>query len=219
MHKTACLPSRPLYSTERQIVFKINKSYSRVGSVVNFAALFFEVAWRQPGTPAVTEGDIAWTYGDLVERVGRIACSLREDGCNHGDRVVLWMENCAEMLELMLACWTAGLCIVPVNARLHPREVAHIITNSGARLLLTTPGPVSEAAAVSAAQQDPAKIICVKTEQYDRLLGARSIEACSGRTQRPRVDILYQRNNWAAEGRDAQSSGPGIHEHLLSLRC
>jgi long-chain acyl-CoA synthetase len=144
--------------------------------VVNFAALFFEVARRQPGHPAVTDGDLVWTYGGLAERVGRIACSLREDGCNHGDRVVLWMENCAEMLELMLACWTAGLCIVPVNARLHPREVAHIVTNSGARLLMTTPGLFSDVGAVSDAQQDPAKIICVKTEQYGRLLGTRSIE-------------------------------------------
>ena len=117
------------------------KHYWRVGNVVNFAALFFEVARRQPGNPAVTEGDIVWTYGGLAERVGHIACSLRENGCNHGDRVVLWMENCAEILELMLACWTAGLCIVPVNARLHPREVAHIVTNSGARLLMTRGAP------------------------------------------------------------------------------
>jgi long-chain acyl-CoA synthetase len=144
--------------------------------VVNFAALFFAVARRQPGHPAVTEGDLVWTYGGLAERVGRIASSLREDGFNHGDRVVLWMENCAEMLELMLACWTAGLCIVPVNARLHPREVAHIVTNSGARLLITTPGLVSETGVISDAQQDPAKVICVKTKRYDRLLGVRSIE-------------------------------------------
>lgn len=144
--------------------------------MVNFAALFFEVARRQPGNPAVTDNDNVWTYGGMAERVGRIACSLRESGCNHGDRVVLWMENCAEMLELMLACWTAGLCIVPVNNRLHPREIAHIIGNSGARLVMTTPGLYSDAGAVSAAQQDPAKIICVRTEQYDRLIGARSME-------------------------------------------
>jgi long-chain acyl-CoA synthetase len=143
--------------------------------VVNFAALFFAVARRQPGHPAVTEGDLVWTYAGLADRVGRIASSLRENDFNHGDRVVLWMENCAEMLELMLACWTAGLCIVPVNARLHPREVAHIVTNSGARLLITTPGLVSEAGVISDAQQDPAKVICVKTELYDRLLGSRSI--------------------------------------------
>jgi long-chain acyl-CoA synthetase len=144
--------------------------------VVNFAALFFEVARRQPGYPAVTDGGIMWTYGDLAQRVGRIACSLRESGFNYGDRVVLWMENCAEMLEFMLACWTSGLCVVPVNARLHPREVAHIVSNSGARLVMTTPGLFSEADAVNAAQQDPAKVICVRTEQYDRLLGASSIE-------------------------------------------
>jgi acyl-CoA synthetase (AMP-forming)/AMP-acid ligase II len=144
--------------------------------VVNFAALFFEVARRQPNHPAVTDGEIVWTYGVMADRVGRIACSLRENGCSRGDRVVLWMENCAEMLEIMLACWTAGLCIVPVNNRLHPREIAHIIGNSGARLVMTTPGLVSEAGAVSAAQQDPAEIICTRTERYERLVRGRSIE-------------------------------------------
>ncbi|MEA2881061.1 MAG: fatty-acyl-CoA synthase [Bradyrhizobium sp.] len=144
--------------------------------MVNLAALFFEVARRQPNHPAVTDGETVWTYGVMADRVGRIASSLRENGCGHGDRVVLWMENCAEMLEIMLACWTAGLCIVPVNNRLHPREIAHIIGNSRARLVMTTPGLVSEAAAVSAAQQDPAEIICVRTGRYERLIGERSIE-------------------------------------------
>ena len=98
--------------------------------MVNFATLFFEVARRQPLNPAVTEGDFIWTYGGLAERVGRIGCSLREIGCNHGDRVVLWMENCAEMLELMLACWTAGLCVVPVNARLQSAASGAILLRS-----------------------------------------------------------------------------------------
>jgi long-chain acyl-CoA synthetase len=143
--------------------------------VVNFAALFFDVARKQPGHPAVTEGDILWTYGGLAERVGRIANSLRNSGCDHGDRVVLWMENCAEMLELMLACWTAGICVVPVNARLHPREVAHIVGNSGARLLMTTPGLVEQTVTVNAVLDDPVKVICAKTELYDRLLGSHSM--------------------------------------------
>jgi long-chain acyl-CoA synthetase len=168
-----------LYSTERTFVFKIKKLYSRVGTVVNFAALFFDVARQQPNHPALTEGDVVWTYGGLAERVGRIASSLREGGCDHGDRVVLWMENCAEMLELMLACWTAGICIVPVNARLHPREVAHIVGNSGARILMTTPGLFADTAAVNAALEKPVKVICAKTDPYQELLGARSMEPVS----------------------------------------
>ena len=97
--------------------------------------------------------DLWWLGG--TRRPHRLFTS--RSGCNHGDRVVLWMENCAEMLELMLACWTAGLCVVPVNARLHPREVAHIVTIL-ARLLMTTPGLFSDARAVSGAQQDRRKL-------------------------------------------------------------
>ena len=39
----------------------------------------------------------------------------------------------------MLGCWASGLCAVPANARLHPREVEYIAENSGARLLVSTP--------------------------------------------------------------------------------
>jgi acyl-CoA synthetase (AMP-forming)/AMP-acid ligase II len=56
-----------------------------------------------------------------------------------GDRVVLCMENCGEFLEVLFGCWTAGLCAVPVNSKLHVREVEHIAQDSASSLLITTP--------------------------------------------------------------------------------
>jgi long-chain acyl-CoA synthetase len=56
-----------------------------------------------------------------------------------GDRVGLVMKNCPAYLELMFACWHAGLVAVPINAKLHPKELEFILIDSGARLCFATP--------------------------------------------------------------------------------
>jgi long-chain acyl-CoA synthetase len=43
------------------------------------------------------------------------------------------MKNCPEYYELLFACWHAGLTAVPMNAKLHPKEFAYILENSGAK--------------------------------------------------------------------------------------
>jgi acyl-CoA synthetase (AMP-forming)/AMP-acid ligase II len=93
---------------------------------VNLAALLFDVARRQGEAPAVSDGVHAWSYRSFVHRISSLAGSLRAYGLESGERVMLCMDNCAEFLEMMFACWTAGLCTVPVNARLHVREIEHI---------------------------------------------------------------------------------------------
>jgi len=44
------------------------------------------------------------------------------------------MKNCPEFYEVLFACWHAGMTAVPMNAKLHPREFAYILENSGARV-------------------------------------------------------------------------------------
>ena len=85
------------------------------------------------------DGTHAWNYREFAGRIACLAGGLAARGLEPGDRVMLCMENCAEFLEMMFACWTAGLCAVPVNARLHVREVEHIAGDCGARLLVATP--------------------------------------------------------------------------------
>jgi acyl-CoA synthetase (AMP-forming)/AMP-acid ligase II len=88
---------------------------------------------------AVSDNRQSLSYSELAERITRLAGGLRAYGLAPGDRVLLALENCSEFFELLFACWTAGLCAVPANARLHPREVEYIAENSGARLLVATP--------------------------------------------------------------------------------
>ena len=58
---------------------------------------------------------------------------MRAEGLVAGDRVALVARNHPGYLEAMFACWWAGLVAVPVNAKLHPRELAWVLDDSGAR--------------------------------------------------------------------------------------
>jgi len=121
---------------------------------------------------------------------------------------MLCMENCAEFLEVLFACWAAGLCAVPVNARLHPDEVAHIARDSRARLLVATPGLAAGLAPLEEAVETLSAIISSAGDDYAALLersaplwpveGSPTDRAwlfyTSGTTGKPKGAVLTHRN-------------------------
>ena len=108
---------------------------------MNLAHLLLRSARWLPEQPAIAVGSKAVrSYADMAARVSRLAHSLRRKfSLAAGDRVALAMKNCPEYYELLFACWHAGLVAVPMNAKLHPREFAYILQNSGAKLCFVTP--------------------------------------------------------------------------------
>ena len=107
---------------------------------MNLAQLLHASARRLPQAPALARGTrTVASYAEFSERVARLAGALRRRGLAHGDRVALAMKNCPEYYEVMFACWHAGLAAVPMNAKLHARELAYIVENSGAKLCFVTP--------------------------------------------------------------------------------
>src|SRR5215469_3265837 len=137
---------------------------------MNLAALLFDVARRQPDAPAVTDDNSAWSYREFAHRISGIAGGLAGRGLERGDRVVLCMENCGEFLEVMFACWTAGFCAVPVNARLHVREIEHIATDSGARLLVATSNLAESLAQLEHSVETLSPVISIHSGDYTALL-------------------------------------------------
>ena len=116
---------------------------------MNLAHLLFNAARSFPDRPAVSIGDRRlYDYAAYGGLAARLASGLTERlGLRPGDRVALAMTNNAEYLASLFAIWRAGLVAVPVNAKLHAREVAYIATNCGARLCLATPdqaGPLAD---------------------------------------------------------------------------
>ena len=109
---------------------------------MNIAHFFARNARRLRDHPALACGDrVLYTHGELATRAARLAASMRAHfGLERGDRVAIFARNLPEYLELLLGCWWAGLAAVPVNARLHPRELAWILENSEARLLFASDG-------------------------------------------------------------------------------
>ena len=91
--------------------------------------------------PAISAGEtVHCAYEALFRRVASMAGQLREEfGLEPGDRVALVMRNCPAFLEVLYAVWHAGCCAVPINAKLHPKEMAFILENAGARCCFTTP--------------------------------------------------------------------------------
>src|SRR5436309_3288427 len=137
---------------------------------MTLSALLFDVARRLPEQPAVSDDTQSLNYRELAERIARLAGGLRALGLAPGDRVILSLENCGEFVELMFGCWAAGLCAVPANARLHPREVEYIAENSGARLLIATPGLVEVLAPLAGSVDTLDAVISTRTAEYDALV-------------------------------------------------
>jgi long-chain acyl-CoA synthetase len=107
---------------------------------MNLARLLHAAARRLPRSPAIALGTrTVAAYGELSARVARLAGGMLGRGLARGDRVALAMKNCPEYYEVLFACWHAGLAAVPINAKLHPREFAWILENSGAKLSFVTP--------------------------------------------------------------------------------
>jgi long-chain acyl-CoA synthetase len=105
---------------------------------MNLAQLLVRSARRDGAQPAVYLGtSLLLDQRGLAARAASLAAALRRRGLAPGDRVALFMGNDPAMLELMWGCWWAGLAIVPINPKLHPKEALYIVAHSEASLLAT----------------------------------------------------------------------------------
>jgi len=107
------------------------------GSGNNVADLVRTAAQRDPERLALIGDSGQLTWSDLDRRVDAVAGALSADGFRPGDRVALRMANTLSFPVAYFAILRAGLVVVPVNPAYTARELGHILSDSGARLMLS----------------------------------------------------------------------------------
>ncbi len=103
---------------------------------LSLASVLAEPARRHPSRTAVVEGDQHVTYAELWQQVRQHAAVLRERGVDAGDRVALVAPNVIDFVRSYYAIQTLGAVVVPVPLLLVPDEAAHLIHDSGAKLVV-----------------------------------------------------------------------------------
>jgi long-chain acyl-CoA synthetase len=106
---------------------------------MNSFAFLDKAATQRGDAPALIHGEETISYREFRRRALAIAGGLRELGLEPGDRLAFCLANSPRILEIIYACFAAGLVVVPINARLHPREMGFIVSNSGAKILIHGP--------------------------------------------------------------------------------
>lgn len=94
-------------------------------------------ALMQPGNTALRFLGQTTTWAELDDRVGRLAGALAGRGVTFGDRVLILMLNRTEYIESVLAVNRLGAIAVPVNFRMTPPEIAFLVADCQARVVIT----------------------------------------------------------------------------------
>ena len=91
----------------------------------------------QPDATALRFLGHTTTWGELDRRVTALAGALSRRGVGFGDRVLILMLNRTEFIESFLAANKLGAIAVPVNFRMTPPEIAFLVSDCEARVVIT----------------------------------------------------------------------------------
>jgi fatty-acyl-CoA synthase len=129
--------------------------------------------------PAVRDGPVTRTYGELWERARRLAGGLRGLGVQDGDRVAVLAPNTSCLLEAHFGVPLAGAVLVALNIRLTVEDLAGIVEHAGARVLVYDAELEDAARAIAAAAGESLMLVRAgagagDAVDYEALLAAAS---------------------------------------------
>jgi long-chain acyl-CoA synthetase len=204
---------------------------------MNLGMLLMRAGRSFPERAAVVLGDRVWTaYGDLAARVGVLAAAFRDRfGLVPGDRIGLFMTNCPHFVEVFQAALHGGHVTLPINNKLHDKELAYILGDAGAALVVVTEDLAESAAKAVAATGADTPILVVGSKEYAALLAGEAIPMVeraprdlawlfytSGTTGNPKGAMLSHRSLWDmvltyfVDIDDVPANGHAVHAAPMS---
>lgn len=137
----------------------------------SIAGFLRDTAQRDPDGLALVSGDQRMTWRALDEAVDACAAALVRRGLHAGDRVALLLGNSPEFVIAYYGIARAGLVTVPLNPAYTVAEVAVMLADSGARLLVVQESTrdVGEASALPGCE-----VVCTGTPEWFDLLASGS---------------------------------------------
>ena len=166
---------------------------------------------------ALVHRDRSLTFAELDDLVGRVAGGLVARGIAPGDRVVVWAPKSVESVALLFAAARAGAIFIPAHPQLKAAQVAHIVSDSGAALLITVR---ARAAGLDA---------LIIEDDFTGLAGAAPVDVArrdddlaallytSGSTGRPKGVMLSHSNLWHAADSVRSYLGTTLDDRVLSV--
>ena len=104
---------------------------------MNLAIWLERTALKHPNREAIFLGsECIGTYKDFWLAVCALRVHLEKEGIKLGDRIAVYLPNCPEFLVAFYAVWSMGAVIVPINSKLHTREVSWILENANCSYVL-----------------------------------------------------------------------------------
>lgn len=145
-------------------------------------------AMMQPDAPALRFVGNTMTWADLRRRVAALAGALSGRGVGFGDRVMILMLNRTEFVESVLAANMIGAIAVPLNFRLTPTEIAVLVEDCVAHVMLTGAALAPVAIGVRNIQPLLSVIVVAGGSSQDSVFGYEDLLNEAGDVHEP-VDI------------------------------
>ncbi|MEO1335815.1 MAG: AMP-binding protein, partial [Myxococcota bacterium] len=92
---------------------------------------------QNPQRTAVVAGADSFTYVEVLQQARHMAGRLQRAGIKPGDRVAIYLDKTPKSVAALYGGWLAGAIVVPINTTLRSPQVRHILSDSGAAVVVS----------------------------------------------------------------------------------